>query len=241
MATTTRLHRRRMGEILVNEGLVSSEQLDEALAVQRSSGALLGAVLMDMGLVTESDIAKIICLQYQLPFMCLANYECDDKLVQLFPKEFLHRHRLFPFDKIGEMLLILVAEIPPDSVLAEIPRLTKFNLGLYVGYLSEVTKQLQTLVPLDENEQIQVMAEAVKEAKEAAPAPPRGATSAPTPAPPKKELKKRSAGRGEDDDADALVFGSQENFMADLNSTWDSIFEQATGDGPPQAKKPKKP
>ena len=213
MSASSRTHRRRIGEILVNEGLVSQEQLEEALRVQKKTGELLGAVLMDMGLVAESDIAKTMCLQYQLPFITLQNYEFDEKLLQLFPKEFLHKHRLLPFDKVGDMLLVLVTEIPGDQVLEEIPKLTHLNTALYVGYLSEVTNQLNKSIPI----------------AGAAPAKPAGkkekvAAAAAAPVASIATLPEDD----EEQDGATLVFGSsKESFLEELDSTWDSIFEQA--------------
>lgn len=213
MSASSRTHRRRIGEILVNEGLVSQEQLEEALRVQKKTGELLGSVLMDMGLVAESDIAKTMCLQYQLPFITLQNYEFDEKLLQLFPKEFLHKHRLLPFDKVGDMLLVLVTEIPGDQVLEEIPKLTHLNTALYVGYLSEVTNQLNKSIPI----------------AGAAPAKPAGkkekvAAAAAAPVASIATLPEDD----EEQDGATLVFGSsKESFLEELDSTWDSIFEQA--------------
>jgi len=214
MSASGRTHRRRIGEILVNEGLVTPEQLDEALRVQKKSGELLGTVLMDMGLVAESDIAKTMCLQYQLPFITLQNYEFDDKLLQLFPKDFLHKHRLLPFDKVGDMLLVLVTEIPQDQVLEEIPKLTHLNTALYVGYLSEVTNQLNKLIPLAPGNAA-VKPSGKKEKVSAAAAPVAA-------------IATLSDDDIEEQDGATLVFGSsKESFLEELDSTWDSIFEQA--------------
>ena len=214
MSSSSRTHRRRIGEILVNEGLVSQDQLEEALRVQKKTGELLGSVLMDMGLVAESDIAKTMCLQYQLPFITLQNYEFDEKLLQLFPKEFLHKHRLLPFDKVGDMLLVLVTEIPQDQVLEEIPKLTHLNTALYVGYLTEVTNQLNKLIPI----------------AGAAPAKPAGKKEkvAAAAAAPVATVAAIAEDDVEEQDGATLVFGSsKESFLEELDSTWDSIFEQA--------------
>ncbi len=145
MNTVNRLYRRRIGEILVSQGVVSSDQLDEALAIQKKTGELLGVILLDLGLVTESDIAKTICIQYQIPFLSLNNYEFDGTLASLFPPEFLIANKLLPFDRIGNTLLIMITEIPPEDVLAEIPKLTRLDAALYIGYPSEVETHLNTL------------------------------------------------------------------------------------------------
>ena len=225
MSTATRLYRRKVGEILVEEGVVSPEQIEEALSIQRNTGELLGLILMNMGVAAESDIAKVLCLEYQLPFMCLANYEIDEKLVALFPKDFLHHHRILPFDKIGETLLILVAQIPSQSALEEIPKLTQLNPALYVGYLSEVTRVLKTLIPLDDEEQAQVTGEVIQEVKQAI-------DPAPTKVTPPQESNKIDG----DAKPNPLVFGSQDSFLKDLNSTWDSIFDEANTKSRPASK-----
>jgi hypothetical protein len=214
MSSSGRTHRRRIGEILVNEGLVTPEQLEEALRVQKKTGDLLGSVLMDMGLVAESDIAKTMCLQYQLPFITFQNYEFDEKLLGLFPKDFLHKHRLLPFDRVGDMLLVLVTEIPQDQVIEEIPKLTHLNTALYVGYLSEVTAQLNRLIPLAGGAPVKPSGKKEKASVAAA---------APVAA-----IATLADDDVEEQDGATLVFGSsKESFLEELDSTWDSIFEQA--------------
>ncbi len=149
MNNINRLYRRRIGDILLAEGVITSSQLEEALAIQRRTGELLGAILLDMKLVTEAEIAKTICMQYQLPFLSLANYDYDQKLVNLFPKEFLAAHRILPFDKVGDTLLVMIAEVPGEDILTEIPRITKVSsAALYVGLLSEVEHELSRLLGL---------------------------------------------------------------------------------------------
>jgi type IV pilus assembly protein PilB len=244
MSKVSRLYRRRIGEILVNEGIITPEQLDEALGVQKKTKDLLGTILMDMGIISESDIAKIICVQYQLPFICLANYDFDEKLVQLFPREFLHRHKILPFDRLGEMLLIMVTEIPSDSVLAEIPKLTKLNAALYVGYSSELLHHLTSLIPL--NKPAEPRSPGAKAGQHEAPAGTRQEK-------PSREILEQVRARakpGDDlDDEEArdtddegqeekgeegakegstLVFDtSKQSFLEELDSTWDSIFQVA--------------
>jgi len=211
MSTSTRTFRRRIGEILVNDGIVSQEQVDEALAIQKRTLEPLGAILMDMGVVTESDIARCMCLQYQLPFISMGNYELDEKVPQLVAKEILHRHKLLPFDKVGNMLLIAVAEIPPEEVLAEIAKQTQVTVALYVGYLSEISKELERLCPC--------------EAKSARKGEDSDAES---------YLESDSArdSNAKDDGEKVLVFGSpNQSFLAELDSTWDTIFEQSKEPG----------
>ncbi len=197
---TSRTHRRRIGDILIDEGLISENQLNEALELQRQTGELLGNILMDIGLVTESDIAKIVSVQYQLPFLSLKNYEFDESHLEKFDPAYLHRHRLLPFDQVGGTLLVLVTEVPSAEALGEIPARTGLNAGLFVGYTSEVTKKLETLVPLPEELRRTRTASVV-------PAADPDAEVAPN----------------------VLFSGDEKDLMQELDSTWDSIFESLDG------------
>jgi hypothetical protein len=237
MTAPPRPFRRRIGEILVSDGVCSAEQVEEALVIQRKTGEMLGQILMSMGAVSEADIARTLSLQFQLPFLAVANYEFDDKLVSLFPKEFLHKHKILPFDKIGEMLLVLVAEIPTDEVLAEIPKLTRLNAALYVGYLSEIERCLAEHCPLEARGD-GPKGKPQAGAKAGAAGPKTAALAASKVKIHNEDDEDESGAEddvdSEDDDGDDIVFGgSKQSFMEELDSTWDSIFEESKGKGKP--------
>lgn len=206
MSISSRVQRRHIGEILVSEGLASKEEVDEALRIQDRTKEGLGSILVDMESVSEQDIAKLICQHYQLPFVRIGNYEIDTKLVGLFPPEFLHLNKILPFDRVGEMLLCAVAEVPSDQVLAEIPRITQNNVALYAGSLGEVEQYLKRLRPLPEGYEL-----------------PQHTKFKPAPVEEPKPQVKAEA----DDDLAPQIFNeaSSEAILEALDSTWDSIFD----------------
>ncbi|MCZ6793498.1 MAG: hypothetical protein O7J95_07785 [Planctomycetota bacterium] len=154
MSTSSRIQRRQLSDILVDEGLVAREDVQEAVRIRKSTGETLGAILADMECLTPNDIAKVICIHYQLPFINLRNYDVDAKLAELFTPEFLHQHKIIPFDCIGQMLLLAVTEIPPEKSLAEIPQMTKRKVALYVAYMDEITKYLNEHCPLAQDSEL---------------------------------------------------------------------------------------
>src|ERR1044071_7627369 len=68
---------RALGEILVDDGLISIEQLDDARRESEQSGKSLGRTLIDMGLVGEAALVKALATQIGLPFMDLADFQID--------------------------------------------------------------------------------------------------------------------------------------------------------------------
>jgi len=75
--TIRRVLNKQLGELLVERGLITVEQLEEALNKQRQKGGLIGEILVDMGLVKEEDIAQTLTAQYGFPYLPLSNYDID--------------------------------------------------------------------------------------------------------------------------------------------------------------------
>jgi len=67
----SRPQRFRLGDLLVQDALISTEQLEQALSEQRSSGRKLGQVLIDHGWITEAQIAKAVARQLRAPYIDL--------------------------------------------------------------------------------------------------------------------------------------------------------------------------
>jgi type IV pilus assembly protein PilB len=99
----------RLGDLLVNSGLLSAAQLDLALAEQRRTGRLLGHVLVDQGLVTEEDIGRCIAAQFALEFVDLDPARVDPTAGAAVPEALLRRHEALPvaWDDDGALLVAL--------------------------------------------------------------------------------------------------------------------------------------
>ncbi len=213
MSSFNRVQRRRIDEILVDQGLVTKDHVEEALRIQKKTNETLGSILVDMGCITDMDITKTIVMQYQLPFISLTNCKVSEKLIELFDVTFLHSHKILPFDQIGDMLLCAVAEVPREEVLAEIPKLTQRNVALYVAGLTDVVQHLEQLAPLPEELQGEMASRAAS-----------NQAAASEEAPKKAPAKKKSA-----DKTQIFQEESSEAILQALDSTWDSIFDSVEG------------
>ncbi|EKD69005.1 MAG: type IV pilus assembly protein PilB, partial [uncultured bacterium] len=108
--------RLRLGDALLQDGLVNEEQLQKALEIQKQSGKRLGAVLVEMGVVTENDIVTVLGKQLGIPYINLSNYLIDPATVRIIPENIARRHQLIPINKVGNKLT--VAMVDPLNILA---------------------------------------------------------------------------------------------------------------------------
>lgn len=138
MSRLSRLTRKRLGEILIEEHFISNEDLDDALHDQRVNGGVLGEILVNNGLISEDDVARVIARQYGIPFVDPLMYKIPDEVKGIFPEAALLKFRFIPLDVFGELLLIVVGGILGEDVIEEIEVLSNKKVHIMIGTLSSI-------------------------------------------------------------------------------------------------------
>ncbi len=103
----------RLGEVLVQHGAISEEQLQSALTEQRRSGRKLGRVLADLGLMSESSLHDFLSKHLQVPFVDLKQARVDREVVKLLPEPLARRYRAIVLLQDARGLLVGMAD-PSD-------------------------------------------------------------------------------------------------------------------------------
>lgn len=143
MANIRRMTRKRLGELLLHEGLVNDEHLEEALEEQEQTGELIGEILVRKGFVTEFDIARTISTQFSFPFLSVTRYYIAPEMVPLFKLEELETNLFVPIDRFGDVLSVVVAGLLDQDVIENIEKQTKCSIQVYVGTVSDVKKVIK--------------------------------------------------------------------------------------------------
>jgi type IV pilus assembly protein PilB len=118
----------RLGDILIKEGLITREQLQQALAEQRASKHRLGYVLVKLGLVQELEITKLLARQYRMPAVDLSRFEVDPKLIRLMPADLATKHVVLPLKREGRTLTIAMADPTDHGLLEDLKFITRYDL-----------------------------------------------------------------------------------------------------------------
>jgi type IV pilus assembly protein PilB len=119
-----------LGELIVRAGLLSSVQLDAALASARASGRRLGEVLVEDELVDERELAQIVAQQEGLEFVDLGKHDLDPDAVDLLSESSARRNLALPYKLEGTAVCVVIADPSDDAaldaVLEEIERPVRF-------------------------------------------------------------------------------------------------------------------
>ena len=100
----------RLGDILVQQRLLSEEQLGRALELQRSTGKKLGRLLIESGQITEESLANALARQLRIPFVNLKNFPLRGEVVRLLGESAARRFRALVLEDKGEHLLVAMAD-----------------------------------------------------------------------------------------------------------------------------------
>jgi len=113
--------RKRLGERLVAEGLITPEQLEEALRIQTQTGELLGEVLIKLGALREEDLNRILGLDRR-------GAGVTPELLALVPEDMARRKRVFPLKREGNRLFLLMANPLDVTVIDDLKLWTNLEI-----------------------------------------------------------------------------------------------------------------
>src|SRR5213595_1225483 len=137
----------RIGELLLKEKKITPEQLQQALAAQKSNGGKLGFNLVKMGFVKDEEITALLSKQYGVPSINLAQFEIDPATIKLIPSETANKYQIVPLSRAGATLTIAMTD--PTNVFAmdDIKFMTGYNVEPVVASETAVIEAIQRYYP----------------------------------------------------------------------------------------------
>ena len=136
--------KKRIGEILIENGSLTSEQLKKALEQQKKEqGKLLGKILLEMGFVTEEDIVVALATQFNVPYLPIGNFTLNETVQGIIPKELIQKHMCIPLERIGNLLTVVMADPTNEEAIREIESVSKCKIQTFVATASEIAVIIQ--------------------------------------------------------------------------------------------------
>lgn len=121
--------RRRLGEILAEAGLVTEDQLHEALqASGKGNKRRIGETLVQLGYLTETDIYAAVGEQLGVPFVSLSYYSVDPDVISLIPEQMARQHKIIPLFKVRNSLTLGMADPLNIAVIDQVVRETSLEV-----------------------------------------------------------------------------------------------------------------
>lgn len=135
----------RLGDLMVEQKLISKSQLEEALADQKRSGRKLGRILVENGYTTEEQMFQVLSEQLKIPFVDLLRYNFNPDIIRLIPEIQSRRFRAVALSSDGDG--VLIGMVDPTNIFAydELTRILKRPIKLAIVREADLLKTIDTV------------------------------------------------------------------------------------------------
>jgi len=155
MVTTQRTPK-QLGQILLEQGLISEEHLQRALDEHRNTPKSLGRVLIDLGYIRERDLVRALAEQVGLEFVDLTEYRIDAAATALLPEALCRRYRALPIGEEDGKLLVAMSDPANVYALDDIRSITGRDVRPVVATSNDVEQAIQKFSGM--SEQVEALA-----------------------------------------------------------------------------------
>lgn len=135
--------RKKIGELLLEQGLINKELLNEALNFQKKYGGFIGDYLVHHGYVSEKDIVLCICRQYGFPYIDISSFTIDKHVINLVPVSIAEKFCLIPIDKIGQLITIAMANPLNLEAIEMLKSATGCEIQVFIATISDIKNALE--------------------------------------------------------------------------------------------------
>ena len=155
----------RLGDILLRLGLITAEQLEEALQTSRLKNKLLGHVLVQKKMVTAYDLAKTLSIQLNLSLVDLAKYQINNEAIKLVPQAIARKYKVLPIDIIDNSLMLVMENINDIRAIEDISFASQKRIEPLLGSIDEINKAIDRCYSFNLN-QIELQKMIIEECEE---------------------------------------------------------------------------
>lgn len=127
------MSRKRLGEMLMEAGVLSQRQLQSALEEQKRWGGQLGKILVEQRAISESVLVKVLGTQLNFPTVDISGIRISKELTGLVPRNLAEQNNLLPFRRDGQFLDVAMSDPLRTGILDELRIRTKLNVRPYLA------------------------------------------------------------------------------------------------------------
>jgi type IV pilus assembly protein PilB len=139
---TDKTTKKSLGEMLIEEKLITPEQLQNVLDIQRQKGGRLSDILLKQGLVKTEELAVILSIQLNLPLIDLKRHTVQPQALRLIPEEMARKHMLIPMDIVNDSLIVVMADPEDIRTIEDIKVQAKMRVEVALGVPSDIERAI---------------------------------------------------------------------------------------------------
>lgn len=148
---------KKIGELLISEGLITTDQLNDVLEQQRQSSERIGSILVRRGLIDEDILLEFLSRQFQLPTVDPVRLQIRKDVLELVPMNIVSKYQVVPFGVVGSILHLAIADPGNLFVIDDVRFITRKNVRVHVASESSIRQLVEELYDRAEEHMEEVM------------------------------------------------------------------------------------
>ncbi len=137
--------RRRLGAMLIEDGVITQEQLDRALDLQKTIAKPVGELLISQGFINPTQLASALGRQLKIPYIPLLKYACNPDAAKWVGKNFCLKYMVVPFDGDDKVFYISVANPLDKNPIDTLQALLKKKIFMFIATPEEIVKTIEQI------------------------------------------------------------------------------------------------
>ena len=137
--------RRQLGDILLESGRITQEDVDQVLDYQRTHGGYFGQGVVALGILSREEIDWALASQFDLPFIFPNAANVDRETAMLVPADWALAHLAVPIVKAGRALTVVVADPLDSAVLDDLHARTGLDVDIALASASRIRELIRTI------------------------------------------------------------------------------------------------
>lgn len=123
-----------IGRLLVQKRLITPDQLQEALTLQRQKqpGKLLGQILMELGYLSREDLYFMLAIQSGYPYIDIRRCIIEPDVFSLIPEIMIRKYQVFPIDRIQDVVTIAMVNPLDNMALDQVQEIIKSSIKIFL-------------------------------------------------------------------------------------------------------------
>jgi type II secretory ATPase GspE/PulE/Tfp pilus assembly ATPase PilB-like protein len=137
-----RTSKKSLGDMLVDEKLITPEQLESALVQQRQNGGKLTDILLTQRLVSAEQLAVVLSIHLNLPLIDLKRHVVQPQALRLIPEEMARKYALIPLDVVNDSLMVVMADPEDVRTIEDVKAQAKMRVEVALGVRSDIERAI---------------------------------------------------------------------------------------------------
>jgi type IV pilus assembly protein PilB len=137
----------RLTEILINNKLITQEQLDKALLIQKEKGGKLSDVIIDLKFVKESELISTLSEGLGLPLIDLKRFKIDHEIVKIIPVDIARHYQIIPVSKMGDSITLAMADPLNIFAIDHVQSLTGYKINPIISSPQDIMQTIELSYP----------------------------------------------------------------------------------------------